>query len=69
MSHQDREKVKLEIQKLEDWPTVNVKIKQMVGEWKGCYRIRVGKLRIIFWPDNKKEQIFIDHIGPRGDRY
>ena len=34
----------------------------MVGEWAGYYRIRVGKLRIIFWFDEKDDVVYVDHI-------
>jgi mRNA interferase RelE/StbE len=29
----------------------------------------VGKLRIIFWFDEKEDVVYVDHIGPRGDVY
>ena len=41
----------------------------MVGEWAGYHRIRVGKLRIIFWFDEKDDVVYVDFIGPRGDVY
>ena len=48
-------------------------ISPMSGEWKGCYRLRVGSYRAIFqWltspeePDGIMEVLI---IGPRGDVY
>ena len=41
----------------------------MLGEWKGYYRIRIGNVRLIFWVDQVKKIIYVDHIGPRGDVY
>jgi mRNA interferase RelE/StbE len=50
-------------------PVKHSGIKQMFGEWAGYHRIRVGKLRIIFWFDTKEDIVYVDHIGPRGDVY
>ena len=44
-------------------------IKQMLGDWDGYYRIRVGQWRIIFWYDPAEDIVYVDHIGPRGDVY
>jgi len=41
----------------------------MAGEWGGYHRIRAGKLRIIYWFDEKGDVVYVDHIGPRGDVY
>ena len=41
----------------------------MHGEWSGYHRIRLGKLRAIFWYDSKEDIVYVDHIGPRGDVY
>lgn len=29
---------------------VNIDLKKLVGDWEGYYRIRIGKMRIIFFP-------------------
>ncbi len=34
---------------LKDDPLAYPGIKQMVGQWAGYYRLRVGSIRIIFW--------------------
>ena len=44
-------------------------VKPMLGEWKGYYRIKIGNIRLIFWVDQDKKIIYVDHIGPRGDVY
>jgi len=41
----------------------------MAGEWRGYYRLRIGDIRVIFWPDLKTKTIYVDYIGPRGDIY
>ena len=41
----------------------------MKGEWKGFYRLRIGKIRIIFNINFENEQIYIDRIDFRGDVY
>jgi mRNA interferase RelE/StbE len=43
--------------------------KKMAGEWAGYHRLRVGHIRIIFWIDENKRNIYVDEIGPRGDVY
>ena len=44
-------------------------IKSMVGDWAGYHRVRMGNIRIIFWIDEPKHIVYVDHIGPRGDIY
>ena len=50
-------------------PFTELDIKKMRGEWDGFYRLRIGKIRIIFKVifDNKALEIYI--IGFRGDVY
>ncbi len=50
-------------------PVQREDVKPMLGEWKGYYRIRIGNIRLIFWVDQDKKIIYVDHIGPRGDVY
>jgi mRNA interferase RelE/StbE len=64
-----RNRIKEILKQLENKPLEQSNIKQMYGEWAGYYRIRVGKLRIIFWYDPKVDTVYVDHIGPRGDVY
>lgn len=44
-------------------------IKNMVGDWAGYHRVRVGNIRIIFLVDKPKNIVYVDHIGPRGEVY
>lgn len=48
---------------------VNVDFKKLDGLWKGYYRLRKGKLRIIFSLDNIKHSLFVEKIDYRGDVY
>ena len=48
---------------------VNIDLKKMRGEWKGFYRLRLGKKRIIFQINFNVKEIFIDRIDFRGDVY
>ena len=41
---------------------VNIDLKKMRGEWKGFYRLRLGKKRIIFQIDFNAKEIIIDRI-------
>jgi mRNA interferase RelE/StbE len=44
-------------------------LKKLVGEWEGYYRLRKGKLRIIFAPNKIDKVLFVDRIDLRGDVY
>jgi mRNA interferase RelE/StbE len=48
---------------------VNVDICKMKGDWKGFYRLREGKKRIIFKIYFDEHTIFIDRIDFRGKVY
>ena len=64
-----KERIKQSLKILEDGINTRKDIKQMVGDWKGYYRMRVGDIRIIFWIDQELKTIYIDHIGSGGDIY
>ena len=64
-----KDQIKEILKELENNPLGQSGVKHMVGEWAGYHRIRVGKLRIIFWFDTKEDVVYVDHIGPRGDIY
>lgn len=64
-----KERIKDVLKRLEVTPLEQPDVRHMVGEWAGYHRIRVGKLRIIFWFDEKDDVVYVDHIGPRGDVY
>lgn len=50
-------------------PFTDLDIKQMKGEWEGFYRLRVGKVRILFTVDISSGSIEVYAIGSRGDVY
>jgi mRNA interferase RelE/StbE len=50
-------------------PLTELDIKKMRGEWEGFYRLRVGKIRVIFIVDFDSSQLEIYTIGARGDVY
>ena len=60
------ERIKKILKELEDNPLDQPHIKHMVGEWAGYHRIKIGKLRIIFWYDQSEDIVYVDHIGPTG---
>jgi len=61
-------RVKSKIKLLENWP-VEMDVKAMKGNYKGYFRLRIGDVRVIFYPDSKTNVIFVDAIGFRGDVY
>jgi mRNA interferase RelE/StbE len=50
-------------------PFTQLDIKKMKGDWKGFYRLRVGKNRVIFTVDFNSKDITVHTIGARGDIY
>ncbi len=48
---------------------INIDIKKMKGDWIGFYRLREGKIRIIFSIDFEMQSIYVDRIDFRGDIY
>lgn len=50
-------------------PFTELDIKQMKGEWEGFYRLRIGKIRLIFTVTIASGDIEIYAIGNRGDIY
>lgn len=49
--------------------SVNIDAKKLKGEWKGFFRIRKGRLRIIFSVDISHRFIYVERIDFRGDAY
>ena len=47
----------------------NIDVKKMKGKWKGYYRIKIGKIRMILRIDFNNKIAFIDKIDFRGDAY
>jgi mRNA interferase RelE/StbE len=50
-------------------PFTDLDIKKMKGEWEGFYRLRVGKIRVIFALSSDSDGIEVYTIGARGDVY
>ena len=49
--------------------TVAVDVRKTSGKWEGYYRVRVGKLRIIFSADFETQAAYIEVIDNRGSAY
>ena len=50
-------------------PFTELDIKKMKGDWEGFYRLRIGKIRIVFRVNIDSTEIEIYTIGVRGDVY
>jgi mRNA interferase RelE/StbE len=48
---------------------VNIDLKKLVGDWEGYYRLRKGKIRIIFEVNKNEKVLFVERIDFRGDVY
>lgn len=48
---------------------VNIDLKKLVGDWEGYYRLRKGRLRIIFEMNKNEKLLFVEKIDFRGDVY
>ena len=48
---------------------VAINLKRLVGKWAGCYRVRIGKIRIIFSIDFDEQKILIEVVDNRGGVY
>ena len=48
---------------------VNIDLRKLSGKWKGYYRLRKGKLRIIFEVSKSAGVLFVENIDFRGDVY
>ena len=62
------EKIKLVLLKLKG-EKVNVDIKKLKGRWKGFYRVRSGRLRIIIEFQFDRNKVYIEEIDWRGNVY
>ncbi len=50
-------------------PFRELNIKKLKGEWRGFYRMRLGKIRVISRIDIEKDKLIIYEIDYRGDAY
>lgn len=48
---------------------INVNIKKLKGVWRGFYRIRSGRIRIIAEFNFENSVVFIEEIDWRGEAY
>lgn len=64
-----KSRLKQLLKDLENKPLAHPQVRQMVGDWAGYYRIRLGDMRVIFWYEAETDTVFVDYIGARGDIY
>jgi mRNA interferase RelE/StbE len=50
-------------------PFAELDIKKLKGDWDGFFRLRVGKIRIIFTVDSDANELLVYEIDFRGDVY
>jgi len=62
------EEVKLVLRKFKG-ENININVKKLKGEWKGFYRIRSGKIRIIAEFQFEQNRVYIEEIDWRGNIY
>jgi len=48
---------------------INIDLKKLREDWTGYYRLRKGKLRIIFELNNIDKRLFVEKIDQREDVY
>ena len=48
---------------------VAIDMVRLSGEWEGFYRIRAGKIRIVFSADMHEHALFVEIIDYRGGAY
>ncbi len=67
-----RQKTKILVISIEEQgiiPFRELDIKKLSGEWSEFFRMRIGKIRIIFRIDRKADSILVYEIDFRGDVY
>ncbi|OGF58644.1 MAG: hypothetical protein A2Y62_20150 [Candidatus Fischerbacteria bacterium RBG_13_37_8] len=52
-----------------DSPLQHIQVRPLIGDLKGFYRMRIGKIRIIFTILEEEKIIAIVNILPRGTAY
>jgi len=48
---------------------ININIKKLKGDWKGFYRVRAGRIRIIAEFNFENSVVYIEEIDWRGNSY
>ncbi len=61
--------LKTSLEQRQAMPFDELDIKKLKGNWQGFFRIRVGKIRIIFIVYLDAEKIYVHDICFRGDVY
>ncbi|MBU4210451.1 type II toxin-antitoxin system RelE/ParE family toxin [Patescibacteria group bacterium] len=69
LSRSDTERVLLKLNVLEDFSMKVGNIKKMRSTIGDVYRLRVGKLRVIFEVDERNKKIWVLSAGYRGGIY
>lgn len=67
LDEKTRQRLKKNLQEIKNNPTKNADIKKLSNFGKNCYRLRVGKIRIIYKVD--KNSVSIVDIDWRGNIY
>jgi len=49
--------------------TINVDVRKLKGEWKGYFRIRKGKIRVIFSVFFAERVLYVERVDFRGKAY
>ena len=49
--------------------SINIDVKKLKGGWRGYFRIRKGKLRVIFSLDTAGRSVYVERVDFRGDAY
>jgi mRNA interferase RelE/StbE len=68
IAYEIREELKNFLRKLRG-EKINVDVKKLKGNWEGYYRLRKGKLRIIFEVNKDNKSIYVERIDFRGEVY
>jgi len=69
LPEKQQDRIKKALAQLSEDPFKLAGVKEMLGEWDGYRRMRVGDFRIIFWVDREERIIYVDYLGARGDVY
>ncbi len=48
---------------------VNINLKKLEGDWEGYYRLKKGKIRIIFAVNKTEKVFYVEKTDFRGDVY
>ncbi|MBA7687515.1 hypothetical protein ES703_95978 [subsurface metagenome] len=48
---------------------ISIDLKKLVGDWKGYFGIRIGKIRLIFSISKEDREIYVGKVDFRGDIY